>query len=131
MVEKVYGHLGRVRLRGEAVEFRVDEFRREHADRIAVLEKLSRTRCVFPPNLARRAPLAVEIAALDAALEAPENGSAKVAEGMKEKGLQTSGSGVRWIWDRHGIRRKEMRVAAVRSGRLSRVVEQLRNGMGA
>jgi integrase len=126
MVTQIYGHLGRIRHRSEHVEYRVEQFIGDLGDRVADVERRSAERNRFERRDLRVDP-AVEALVLAVTAEVPEKGPIPVAEEVCNRGMRVSGSGVGWIWRRHGLSRTEHRLAAIESGRLQALEQALRS----
>lgn len=131
MVREIYGHLGLIRHRSEGVEYRVDQHAQVLGSRVREVEECSRHRNAFRPNLKNRVAPEVEIAVLEIVREMPDRGSLPVAARLGEEGIEVSGSGVRWIWERHDLNTIEQRLCALRSGRLSAAVNEVRERLAS
>lgn len=62
------------------------------------------------PRLANRVAPEVEQAVLDYCLQEPTHGQIRVANELRKRGVHVSTSGVRSIWQRNGLTRKEERL---------------------
>lgn len=62
------------------------------------------------PRIANRLSPEIEKMVLDYSLEYPTHGQVRVANELKAKGIQISDGGVRGIWGRHDLLRREMRL---------------------
>ena len=131
MVGDVYGHVGRVRHRSEVVEYPLEPYMLQLKTRLDRLAQLSADRNTHGPCLANRVELEVELAVLRHAAAEPATGPRKVAEKLRRQGLTVSASGVRWILKRHDLNRAEYREEALRTGRLEKVLTEVRQTRSA
>lgn len=129
MVEEIYGHVdfGDVQFpRRPFVEISLADYPGQVEDRLERLRTVTTERNGFAPNLANRVEPEVEIAVIESARTMPDLGPKKVAAALVGEGVKISASGVHWVLKRHGLHRAEYRHAAVREGRLEKLVEEVR-----
>ena len=67
------------------------------------------------PRIRNRVPQEVEKAALAIAVEQPLWGPVRVANALRERGLSVSPTGVRGVWLRHELVRRDERLRALHS----------------
>jgi integrase len=124
MVRDIYGHVGKVRRRADVVEYPLQPYMEELQHDLDKLRQLSPERNKHAGNLKNRVPLPVELAVLRAGLEQPDLGPRKIADKLQGEGIQVSPTGVRGVWQRHGLVLAEQRRAAAREERLNDLLQQ-------
>lgn len=84
-----------------------------------LIDRLPGTRGPHP----NRVPAEIEAAVLDHALAHPCHGALRVEQELRLRGLQVSSSGVRGVWQRHGLLTKHERLLRLETATAERPIE--------